>query len=55
MRPEDELLLYVIHGVLHLVGFDDTSVELREQMRCAEKQYLEQFGVALRTQDRPES
>ena len=23
--PDDELLLYVIHGTLHLVGFDDTT------------------------------
>lgn len=51
VRPEDELLLYVIHGVLHLVGFDDTSAELRQRMRCAERSYLEQFGVDL--QERP--
>ena len=44
--PEDELLLYVIHGVLHLVGFDDKSPELSEQMRSAEQRYLEQFGSA---------
>ena len=44
-QPEDELLLYVIHGVLHLVGFDDKSPESSQQMRAAEKIYLERFGV----------
>ncbi len=43
--PEDELLLYVIHGVLHLVGFDDRNPAARQQMRCAEQTYLKQFGV----------
>ncbi len=42
--PANEVLLYVIHGVLHLVGFDDQSTESREQMRCAEHVYLKQFG-----------
>ncbi|MHB0957380.1 MAG: rRNA maturation RNase YbeY [Pirellulaceae bacterium] len=40
--PADELLLYVIHGVLHLVGFDDHSDESRQQMRAAEVMYLNQ-------------
>ncbi len=42
VTPEDELLLYVIHGVLHLVGFDDKSPAPRRQMRCAEQLYLKQ-------------
>jgi probable rRNA maturation factor len=44
--PQQELLLYVIHGMLHLVGFDDTTDDLRERMRAAERQYLQQFGGA---------
>ncbi len=39
-----EVLLYVIHGVLHLVGLDDQNPEQREEMRCAERVYLEQLG-----------
>src|SRR5690606_30793878 len=31
----DELLLYVIHGALHLVGYEDHSDEQREAMRAA--------------------
>lgn len=38
---EDELLLYVIHGSLHLVGYDDASPKLRKEMRAMERKYLE--------------
>ncbi len=44
--PDHELLLYVIHGMLHLVGFDDQTPAEREAMRCAEDLYLEQCGVS---------
>jgi probable rRNA maturation factor len=37
---EDELLLYVLHGALHLVGYDDTAPKLRRQMRAKEQEYL---------------
>jgi probable rRNA maturation factor len=39
--PEEELLLYVIHGVLHLVGYDDTTPKERRTMRKMEQQYLQ--------------
>ncbi|MGB0409552.1 MAG: rRNA maturation RNase YbeY [Opitutales bacterium] len=35
-----ELRLYLIHGWLHLAGFDDLSDEDRAQMRLAEKEAL---------------
>jgi probable rRNA maturation factor len=38
--PERELLLYVIHGVLHLVGHDDTTPKARAKMRRMERKYL---------------
>ncbi len=40
----DELLLYVIHGTLHLVGYDDKSDELRSVMRGKERMYLGELG-----------
>ncbi|MGW8256661.1 MAG: rRNA maturation RNase YbeY [Thermoguttaceae bacterium] len=43
--PEDELLLYVVHGVLHLVGYDDTSPKKQKIMRSKERQYLAESGV----------
>lgn len=44
-RWEDELLLYVIHGALHLVGFDDHDPDLVSEMRAAEQQYMRLAGV----------
>jgi probable rRNA maturation factor len=38
--PEEELLLYVIHGALHLVGYDDTTPKSRRIMRKMERKYL---------------
>jgi probable rRNA maturation factor len=42
---EDELLLYVIHGTLHLVGYDDTTPETQIEMRERERACLACFGV----------
>lgn len=36
-RPEDELLLYVVHGLLHLAGLDDIEPEDEKEMRSAER------------------
>jgi len=38
--PYKETLLYVIHGLLHLYGFDDIQPKDRRQMRAKEKQLL---------------
>jgi probable rRNA maturation factor len=45
---EDELLLYVVHGALHLVGYDDQTVEDQEIMRAREAEVLAQFGLTPR-------
>ncbi len=37
---DDELLLYVIHGALHLVGFDDQDEAAQCAMKAAERKYL---------------
>ncbi|HVU88262.1 MAG TPA: rRNA maturation RNase YbeY [Pirellulales bacterium] len=41
----DELLLYVIHGTLHLVGYNDHEPADIARMRAAEKRYLAQCGL----------
>src|SRR5262245_4765165 len=48
--PEHEQLLYVVHGMLHLVGYRDKTDEDSRQMRAAEARYLEPFqaGAARR-------
>ncbi len=44
-QASQELTLYLIHGALHLVGYDDKSPTQREQMRAREQLYLERFGI----------
>ncbi|MEX0939571.1 MAG: rRNA maturation RNase YbeY [Pirellulales bacterium] len=44
----NELLLYVVHGMLHLVGHDDASPEAAARMRAAEREFLQPFGVVPR-------
>lgn len=43
--PSNELLLYVIHGVLHIAGMDDHSDQDRAEMRAAEKSVLHAIGI----------
>ena len=40
-----ELLLYVVHGCLHLCGYTDTDDESAAEMRVKERQYLAQLGL----------
>ena len=44
-RPADELLLYVVHGALHIVGYDDQTDEALAAMREQEQHYLRQFDL----------
>lgn len=43
--PQTELLLYVIHGCLHLCGYDDTSPQARREMRAKEHAYLQALNL----------
>ena len=45
---EDELLLYVIHGALHLVGYDDGDPRSLAEMRAQERRHLGSFGLERR-------
>ena len=49
----DELLLYVIHGTLHLVGYDDKTENGRKEMRLAEARHLAGFGLTPPWDDAP--
>ena len=40
-----ELALYVIHGLLHLCGFDDHDAADVAAMRARERHYLQQLGL----------
>ncbi len=41
----DELVLYVVHGALHLKGYDDKSPKARSRMRAAERRILKGLGI----------
>jgi probable rRNA maturation factor len=43
----EEQLLYVVHGMLHLVGYDDKSDADAQKMRAAEARFLRHLGVEL--------
>jgi probable rRNA maturation factor len=43
--PEEELLRYVIHGALHLVGYGDATPRQRAAMRRKEREYLTESRV----------
>jgi len=47
-RPmADELTLYILHGVLHLLGHDDHEVRARRRMWRAQRALLADVGIAL--------
>ncbi len=50
---EEELLRYVIHGTLHLVGYDDATPRLRRQMQSKEEEYLDRSNVCRRKRPLP--
>jgi probable rRNA maturation factor len=43
--PQDELLLYALHGVLHLSGHDDTTPRGYRRMHRLEDRILREIGV----------
>jgi probable rRNA maturation factor len=48
---DDELLLYVAHGALHLAGYGDKTPEDVAEMRAAEADLLAKLGVAVSPRD----
>jgi probable rRNA maturation factor len=44
-RLEHELLLYAIHGMLHLCGFDDRTPDRYQAMHRKEDQILTRLGI----------
>lgn len=45
VETTDELFLYVAHGTLHLLGYDDNTPARRTEMRQMERKYLAGIGV----------
>jgi len=44
IEPEGELILYTIHGTLHLLGYDDLDDEGFKEMHGIEKRIIEELG-----------
>lgn len=40
-----ELILYIIHGILHLLGYEDYSGSSRKEMKMKEKELLSQLDI----------
>jgi len=43
--PREELILYIIHGILHLLGYDDITPAKRRLMRKKERYYLRKLKI----------
>ncbi len=43
---ESELLLYVVHGILHASGFDDSTREQKREMREAERKIIQRISAS---------
>ncbi len=46
-----ELALYAVHGILHLIGYDDHDEFDRENMYRREREILEHFGIGVDRED----
>ena len=49
--PHDELVLYLVHGLLHLAGYDDHTQDDREAMRKREQSVLAHWNLRPRYDD----
>jgi len=43
----EELMLYLVHGLLHLLGYDDHADDERDRMRDREQEILRAAGYAV--------
>ncbi len=47
--PARELMLYVVHGILHLHGYNDVTLRERRRMRAAERRLMGRLRVTIRS------
>ena len=50
-QPLDEISLYLIHGLLHLCGFDDLNEQDQISMRRQERQMLLAVNISIQPND----
>lgn len=49
MSIDEEVTLYMVHGLLHLMGYDDIELKERKLMRAAEKRHMTNLKALLIT------
>lgn len=49
--PSAELALYIVHGLLHVLGHDDVRAKDRARMRIAERDVLAALGLSVAAVD----
>lgn len=45
LDPYDEVTLYIVHGLLHLMGYDDLEKKERAKMRSAERRHMKHLKL----------
>ena len=45
---QEELVRYIVHGVLHLLGYDDRAAQARKRMKRVEDQLMSELAGAFR-------
>lgn len=50
-RGRAEVALYIVHGLLHVLGFDDTTKKERARMRIAERACMTRLGLVVAAVD----
>jgi len=43
LKPARELMLYIVHGLLHMLGYEDQSVRGSVRMQARQEEILDQF------------
>ena len=43
VTPDNELGRLIIHGILHLLGYDDTTVTKKRKMKVVENELTEKY------------
>ncbi len=43
LKPTRELMLYIVHGLLHVMGYEDQSTRGSVRMQARQEELLEQF------------
>ncbi len=46
LRPQHELMLYVVHGLLHMMGYDDLAIRPAARMHARQDELLKEFLAA---------